>query len=582
MRAGLIALSLACLCCASKARTEAVQRLASRSAKERAAAVQALARVAKAEDDEAWTLLEHAARDGSPQVRAAAAAALGAAPRDEALDACGALLRDPDDAVRAAAARALGARCPGAAQLEDRARAWLRQGFSRSTKAVRPAIAEALARCGATLAQSLAHEERDRRAAARELLQATSGAQRARGAMQLGRLGRPEDVAQLVPLLGDRDGAVVAGAADALGEAGAAEAAPLLARLLAEEGSVAAAAARALRALGPDAVSAARDGLSAAAAREGDEAEPAAAALATLASVDRCAAAARALEPHAAALLAKDCPAGPLARRLSASRDPRGRGAALEALLVARGPAPEAAAPLAALLSAPEPDPRSCRAAERLGVAGPAVVALLQRERAAAAKKRIETPRGAAASDPEDEASAREIAAQAARGPVPSRAKYDQLMARIGQHQGAEATRQSAQEQLAALLRSDGRSSRRDLIVAALEAARVLQPPGADREILAWTADPDPAIAAAARGEPAPPLAAPAASASGRPPAGLDQLRADLWSSDGSERARACAALAQQGDEASAATRAALAQDPERRVRLACSPATETARPKKG
>jgi hypothetical protein len=334
-------------------------------------------------------------------------------------------------------------------------------------------------------------------------------------------------------------------------------------------------------------VAAARDGLSAAAARAGDEAEPAAAALATLPLVDSCALAVRALEPRAAALLARDCPAGPLARRLSASRDARARGAALEALLVARGPAPEAAAPLAELLSAPEPDPRSCRAAQRLRVAGPALVALLQRERAAAAKKRLAA--GAAAmppaeSDPEDEASARAIAAQAARGPVPSRAKYDQLMARIEQHQGAEATRQSAQEQLAALLRSDGRSSRRELIVAALEAARVLHAPGADREAAAWSADPDPAIAAAARGEPPPalPLSASGASASGRPPAELDQLRADLWSSDGSERARACVALAGQGDEASAATRAALAQDPERRVRLACAPASETARPKKG
>jgi hypothetical protein len=274
---------------------------------------------------------------------------------------------------------------------------------------------------------------------------------------------------------------------------------------------------------------------------------------------------------------------------LSASHDLRARSAPLEALLVSRGPAPEAAAPLAQLLSAPEPDPRSCRAAERLLVAGPALVALLQRERAAAAKKRL--AEGAAAmpaaeSDPEDEASARAIAAQAARGPMPSRAKYDQLMARIEQHQGAEATRQSAQEQLAALLRSDGRSSRRELIVAALEAARALHAPGAEREAEALRADPDPAIAAAARGEPSPlttrAASAPAPPASGRPPAELDQLRADLWSSDGSERAAACAALGQQGDEASAATRLTLAQDPERRVRLACAPATETARPKKG
>lgn len=609
-RGALLLVLLALAGCGGRQRDEALQRLSAASPRERASAVAALAGTAAPADDEAWTALARAARDGSAQVRAAAASALAGSARDEAVDAAGGLLRDPDDAVRVAAAQAFGAHCG------DRGRAYLRLSFARSDARVRAAIAGALARCGVPLEQMLARDEAERRLLGRKLL-AAQGAQRARGALLLGRLGRDEDVAALLPLLDDADGAVVAAAAQALGEAGAQVAAPRLIRLLAEPGDIAGAAAEALAEIG--AVAPARAPLLQVAVRASGEAEAAAAA----AGPD-CDAALRAQWARAAALLARDCPAAPLVRRLAAAvaaLKPAGTGraetsaigVALEAVLAARGPAPEAAAPLSKLLALPEPDTRACRAAEALHAAGagPALVALVKRERAA-----IEVERAQAPVRRDDDDAAAEVSAQAARAQTPAREKYDLLMAKLAKHQGAAEVRASAQDQLAALLRggADAAAERRAVLIAALHAARALRAPGAEEEARILSSDPDRRIAAAARGEqpdapapatpvtpaaaapaaaapapaapaPATPATAAAAPAAAAPAAAAPDaaaLRAQLWSDDGRDRAAACAALAAQHDEPSAPVRRALAADPERRVRAACATANETTRPKKG
>src|SRR5205807_2248824 len=85
------------------------------------------------------------------------------------------------------------------------------------------------------------HEETERRRKAAESSVAPIPAVRARGARELGLLGRDEDRKRLLQLLGDRDGVVVAAAARALGDAGDIDAAPRLQALLGEKGEVAAA-----------------------------------------------------------------------------------------------------------------------------------------------------------------------------------------------------------------------------------------------------------------------------------------------------------------------------------------------------
>ncbi len=569
-----VAIAAFAACGQSRERANASQRLSAASPRDRAEAVVELARVAAPADDEAWALLVIAAHDGSGKVRAAAASALLTVLRDDTLDAAGGLLRDPDDAVRIAAAQAFGAHC------SERGGAYLRLAFARSDARVRAVLAEALSRCGTSLQQTLAREETALRVTAQKLLAAQGGAQRARGIAQLGRLGRDQDVAALLPLLTDRDGTVVAAAAEALGEADAQAAAPQLSELLTEQGEVAGAAAEGLRALGQ--VEPYRGALAQVAARDSDEAEAAARALGP-----DCEAALHALRPKAAALLARDCPATRLLQRLDAlvragsksavalsGTRAAALSAALEALLVARGPAPGAAALLSTLLRAAEPDPRACRAAELLRVngAGPALVALVRRERFA-----LEDERKHAQTRAEDDDATAEVSAQAARAKEPAREKYDKLMAKIAQRQVVADSKTSAQDQLASLLRggADVEAGRRALLIAALQAARALHAPRAESEAQELAADPDRLIAAAARGEETaatPPSLAP----------DLTALRAALWSDDGHERAAACAALTARHDAGSEATRRALGSDPERRVRVACGSANETARPKKG
>src|SRR5262249_27735264 len=155
---------------------------------------------------------------------------------------------DPDDSVRIAAAQALATRC------DDRAVAYLRMAFGHSGAPVRAAVIEALQKCGVKPQDALAHEETERRRKAVEASANPTAALRARGARELGYLGREEDRRRLEKMLDDPDGVVVAAAARAVGEADDLAAARRLASLLEERGEIAAAAAEALLALGPKAV----------------------------------------------------------------------------------------------------------------------------------------------------------------------------------------------------------------------------------------------------------------------------------------------------------------------------------------
>jgi len=542
-----LAVGLLIAACGSKERNAALQHLQSPSAKQRADAVRALGKLG-AKDDESWAALVRAARDGSAPVRAETAAAMAAAKRDDAPDAISPLLHDPDDSVRIAAARALASRCG------DRTAAYLRLAFGHSDAAVRAEVVQALQKCGVKAEDTLAREETERRRKAVESIVAPIAALRARGARDLGLLGRDEDRQRLLQLLGDRDGVVVAAAARALGDAGAVDAAPRLQALLTEKGEVAAAAAEALFALGPKAIAPARPQLEKLAVLDSDEALPAAAALASVGQF--CADALAAQNAQAAAFLAQGCPAAPFARELA--RLPR--PALFEALLRTEGAAPGLDAALSKLLGAWDRDPRIPRIAERYRVAGPALVGALRREQAARAKD-LEKKKGA-----DDEGSAAEIA-KAPAGNASNRERYARLMARLQERAGAESARSSAAVRLGALLHGDPAADKREFIAGALRAALAMKAPGAEPIAAKFVQDPDPLIASAARGEPE---RAPK-SASAKPP---PDPHVALWSDDGAVRARACSTAA---PDLAAERRLLASVDPERRVREACAATNETA-----
>jgi hypothetical protein len=544
-------LLLFALACGTKERDQAIAHLTSPVAKQRADAVRVLGRFS---GDEAWAALQRAVHDGSPAVRAETAAALASNKRDDAPDAISPLLRDPDDSVRVAAARALALRCG------ERTSAYLRLAFAHSDATVRAQVIEALRKCGVDPAQTLQREEAALRRKAQEMSVGHFAAQRARGAHELAMLGRDDDRARILAMVDDRDGVVVAAAARALGELRVQEAAPRIAALLPEGGEVASAAAESLLAIGPQAVAPARPQLLEAAARGGDEAVPAAAALLADPRKDGlCAAALAAQVPQAAALLSQGCPAAPFAQALekAGKRDPL-----LESLLRAEGPAPALEATLARLLRAGESDQRLPRIAQRYRVAGPALVEVLRREQVQRAKELQEKKRSAG----DDDGSAAEIAKAPPAG-APSKERYARLMGLLRERAGAESTQASAAARLDALLKGEPRSDRRGFVAAAIRAAVDLRTAGADKVAAAFATDPDPVLAAAARGEPEP-TGKPIPE---RPP---PEPRIALWSDDGAVRARACASA----DPSLAATRKLLAaSDPERRVRDACASTNETA-----
>ena len=607
--------------CGRKAQEEQQRRLVSPVASERADAAGKLGALARASDDEAWVSLEKATRDPAPAVRLAAAHALAGAPKAAgaesgergglADDAVAALLSDRDEGVRIAAAGVLGQRCG------PRPIAYLEGAFGRGGSSARAAIAGALLACGVQPAQLFGRVEHARRRKAEGRLDGTNSAQRAWAARELGLLGRDADVQLLRPLLDDRDGAVVAAAAEGLGHAGAGAAVPRLARLIGDPVPlIAGAAAQALAELGPEACRAASAALEQQAQQAGEQALPAALALVQVASAERlCASALEARAPAAAALLARGCPAGPIAAAFAeavpggksggvgsaaaatatvvgARLEPARASALLEALLQARAEALPAPAALAlGRLAGLEQGVLSERAAEVAGElgakqAGPALLAIvrherLKRARALAARRQPEVDTSEAAS---------ELALQGAQAPDPDREKFARLMKLVQQRNGQVVAREGASERLAALLRGDPPAARR-LLALVLRASLLLQTPGAAEEAAALAGDPDREVAAAARTAaktpapaavdgPAPAASAPAPAAPAAEPEGaLAASRAALWSEDGAERAAACQLLGRVADGASGSLRAALAQDPEQRVRAACSSKKETAPP---
>ena len=550
-------LAAACLLlpgCGDKQRDEALARLTSKSARQRAEAVRALG---KSSGDETWAALSRAVRDGSPAVRAETAAALANAKREEAPDAISPLLRDPDDAVRIAAVHALGTRCG------ERTAAYLRLAFAHSDASVRAQIAAALQRCGVDLAQTLRREEIERRRKAMDELASPFAAVRARGARELGLLGRDEDRARLFALTDDRDGVVVAAAARALGESGAQEAAPRLRALLGEGGEVAAASAEALLALGPAAVAPARPKLLELAAGAGDEALPAAVAASAGQKPEPalCAAALAARVAQAAAVLVAGCPAAPFAQALGKSRQGQ-REPLFEALLRSEPPAPLLDGALTRLLRDGESDPRLPRLALRFSASGPALLEVLRREQAARAIELQQARRKAEA----DDGSAAGIARTPAGG-APDQERYARLMGLLTERASAGTAKASASVRLEALLHGAREPDRRDFVAEALRAVRALKVPGQGKVAAQFSSDPDAVISAAARGDPPPAREAPA-------PRPAPDPRISLWSDDGAVRARGCLAA----DPSLAATRTLLAaSDPERRVRDACATTNETA-----
>ena len=480
--------------------------------------------LAKYDDDEAWAALTKSARDGAALVRAETAAAMAAKKRADAPDAISPLLRDPEDSVRIAAARAM--------PCGERGIAYLLIAFSHGDAAVRSETMQALQRCAVRPDDVLAHEEAERRRKVSDDLASPPAAIRARGARELGMLGRDEDKQQLMKLLDERDGVVVAAAARALGEAGASEAVPRLVALLDERGEVAAAAAEAL--LDLNAVEPARSPLAKLAVLDSDEAVPAAAALGR-----DCALALKARNPHAVALLADGCPAAPFVKP-----------ARIDALLHAQGDAPGLDKLMPKLLQTR--DPRIPRVAERYRQGGAAIVALLQKDQAERAKH-LEAGRRSA----DDEGSAAEIA-KAPTGKLPDKQKYALLMERLKEKAGAENARTSAAARLGALLKGDATSDQRDFLAACLRAALALKAPGADAIAAKFAQDPDPLIASAARGEPEP------------APRPVREKPPDPWSDDGAVRARACPSTPPD------LRRLLAARDPERRVRVACGSTNET------
>ena len=485
--------------CESKEQKLALRNVNSPAARERTAAVRGL----DPNDDAGYSALAKAVHDGSAPVRVEAAAALARSKRAEATDALAQLLRDPDDPVRIAAAQALGKRCG------ERGEAYLRMAFARSGAAVRAEIAQALQACGKPPQDTLAREEADRRRKAMKLLDDPAAAQRARGARELGLICRDQDQAPLLKLLDDSDGVAVAAAERALGDCGVAAAVPRIVKLLDEGGEVGAAGAEALAVLHK--ADQARPQLRKLALSDGDEAAPAAAAL------------------------GQDCDAGPRAPRLEAAATLLAGCPRLEKVVVKR-------------LQAGEVDPLLAELALQNRVAGPALVAALQRE---LARRPAERPKRAEEND---------SAAEIARSTPAGKDKYSRLMTRLQEREAAAQTRTAATSRFESLLHPD---DRRDFIAAALRAALQLHAPGAEKVAAGFAHDLDPDIAAAARGEP------PKAP----PPKRVETLdaRVALWSDDGAVRAQACPA-------ADPAMRQALAAaDPERRVRLACAAANETA-----
>ncbi len=528
------ALSFA-IACGPSARTVALQGLHAPTPRERTAAVRSLGQLERRDDDEIWVALERATRDPAAQVRIAAIESLAAAPRAGsrdpaergalADDALSASLSDLDETVRIAAARVLGARC------NERSIAYLHGAFARSGPPVRMAVAEALERCGVPREKQLAHEEQTRRARALERLGGAVSAWRAAGAHDLGLLGRPDDVAKLSPLLDDRDGAVVAAAADGLGLAAAKSAIPALQKLVGENVPlISSTAVEALGSFGGDALAGAQTALALRAQGDAEDAEFAAGALAAVAPAQTlCATALLARRPGAAALLAHGCSPAPFGealvlllkadkgtlplRSITAER----AAVLIEALAQTSAGGSDGTHVTKAALVSPAVELAlgevASRATGTLPVtasivieklhasrAGPQLLAVVKRELAA-----LENERAAHKSESDDHAAAaRELAEAAMRAPTADREKIAKLMAmvRARQEKNGATPRQDAAARLKQLLAADVVvPSSHPLLASALRALISLDAKGATEIAAQLRSDPDRAVAMAARGE---------------------------------------------------------------------------------
>ena len=193
---------------------------------ERAIAVKRLSDLGKAND---LVLIQRAAQDPAPAVRAEAALALGHRREQGAADLLAELLRDPDEAVQASAATAL-AEIGG-----EKARAYLVARYGQAGRSIRRAIVQALRAAGGAppAAEAMVSAESaalwDR---FQKTLEQGSAAQRISAAEEIGKSGRPEAIAQLLalaqqatPLLAS---AAVRGLAESEDPSVAARLAPLL------------------------------------------------------------------------------------------------------------------------------------------------------------------------------------------------------------------------------------------------------------------------------------------------------------------------------------------------------------------
>ncbi|AKU90543.1 HEAT repeat protein [Vulgatibacter incomptus] len=173
--------------------------------------------------------LGKAARDPAPEVRRAAALAIGRRQASAASDLLGELLADPDGTVQAMAVAGL-ARAKG-----PKARAHLLAAYGRRPPEVRAAILAALEGKGMSAAEVI-HAEAERIWSRNfEALRRGGPGERVGAAEELGRSGRPAVVRLLGPILADDSAMVAAGAARGLGMAGDPAAVPLLLALLQDQ-----------------------------------------------------------------------------------------------------------------------------------------------------------------------------------------------------------------------------------------------------------------------------------------------------------------------------------------------------------
>lgn len=193
----------------------------------RAAAVRKLAKVAQPDD---LALFTRAAQDLSASVRAEATEALGQSQDPRVVDLLGALLEDPDEDVQSRAARAL------SQVKDDKAKEYLTSQYARRGRRTRQAIVQALTEAKVPKPMAAAVAAESKSLWDRNLLALTQGSlpERVAAAEELGKSGRPEAVARLLPLVRDSQVILAAAAVRGLGEAGDKQAVPAILPLLDE------------------------------------------------------------------------------------------------------------------------------------------------------------------------------------------------------------------------------------------------------------------------------------------------------------------------------------------------------------